>query len=469
MNLIPTILCGGAGSRLWPISRESHPKPFIRLADGQSLIQKAFLRSAQLFNVNEILTVTNKSLYLKAQEEFKAVNSTNMATSFILEPYGRNTAPAITAAALQVAQTWGAEAVLLILTADHLISNQTAFQQAVSQAIELAQQQKLVTFGIRPTHPETGFGYINFQDNKVLQFIEKPTLQHAIEFVSSGHYLWNSGMFCFSVKTFLAQMEVYCPEIVSSTKACFPSSRLPGPVELDSTLFRQVPENSIDYALMEKAENIAVVPCAFSWSDVGTWDSLSNLITADENNNRLEGDIYLHEVNNCYIKSEHRVVGAVGISDLTIIDTDDALLITNNKKTQQVKNIYQMLKDNDHEAHKLHRTVFRPWGTYTILEEGEGFKIKRLVVNPGASLSLQMHQYRSEHWVVVSGTATVTNAEQQLTLQTNESTYIPAGNKHRLENRTQVPVIIIEVQSGEYVGEDDIIRFEDKYGRVVEV
>jgi mannose-1-phosphate guanylyltransferase len=487
MKLIPTILCGGAGSRLWPVSRELHPKPFIRLADGQSLLQKAWLRGALLPNVTEVLTVTNRELFFKTEDEYSEVSSAikpGLPNSYILEPFGRNTAPAIAAAALQVASTHGDDALLLVLAADHLIANQAAFAQAVAQATQLAQQGKLVTFGIQPETPETGYGYIEADLNSpisggkssaaagfpVLRFVEKPNLEKAREYVSSGRYLWNSGMFCFSAGVMLLEMEQHCPEILAAAKVCMEQSRKTegkGFVQISLTpdTFDKVPDDSIDYAVMEKSKNVAVVPCSIGWSDIGSWSALGDLTAADADGNRIEGETMLHDVSNCYIQSNERIVGAVGINNLIIIDTPDAILVADKNRAQDVKHLYASLKADGHEAHKLHRTVYRPWGTYTILEESTRFKIKRIEVKPGAKLSLQMHHHRSEHWVVVVGMAKVTNGETELLVKTNESTYIPAGHKHRLENVGVVPLVMIEVQSGEYLGEDDIVRFDDQYGR----
>lgn len=470
MKLVPTILCGGAGSRLWPVSRELHPKPFIRLADGQSLLQKAFLRAAQLPEVSEILTVTNRELFFKTEDDFREINKGNLPTSFILEPFGRNTAAAIAAAAWQVAETHGKEALLLILPADHLISNQAAFAAAVAQARDIALSGKLVTFGIQPDTPETGYGYIEADGNCVRQFIEKPTLDKAIEYLESGRYLWNSGMFCFSAGSLLDQMATLCPDILNATKACLEKSRAAtgqgfAHIELDPQTFALVPSNSIDYAVMERCEQVAVVPCSIGWSDIGSWTALGDLSPADANGNRVDGQALLHEVHNCFIQSRQRIVGAVGIENLVIIDTPDAMLVADKARTQDVKHLYSHLKTQGHEAYRLHRTVTRPWGTYTVLEEGPRFKIKRIVVKPGASLSLQMHHHRSEHWIVVSGLAKVVNGETELFVGINQSTYIPAGHKHRLENPGVIDLVMIEVQSGEYLGEDDIVRFEDIYGR----
>ncbi|MDO9048448.1 MAG: mannose-1-phosphate guanylyltransferase/mannose-6-phosphate isomerase [Methylobacter sp.] len=470
MRLIPTILCGGAGSRLWPVSRELHPKPFIRLDDGQSLLQKAFLRGALLPGVEEVLTVTNRELFFKTEDEFREVNADGVATSFILEPFGRNTAPAIAAAASQVAQKYGNDAIMLVLAADHLIADQQAFQQAVLKAAELAVTGKLVTFGIQPDSPETGFGYIEADGNTVLRFVEKPSLEKAKEYLVSGRFLWNSGMFCFTAGSMLQQMERYCPRILATTKVCIEQSRSAEGagftlLELDPDTFGNVADDSIDYAVMEKSDQVVVIPCNIGWSDIGTWTALGDLTEPDADGNRIQGDALLYDTRNCTIQSNDRLVGAVGVENLIIIDTPDAVLVVDKSSAQDVKHIYAELKAKGHEAHKSHRTVHRPWGIYTVLEEGNGFKIKRIEVKPGASLSLQMHHHRSEHWVVVSGIAKVINGEREIVINTNESTFIPAGHKHRLTNPGAAPCVMIEVQSGDYVGEDDIVRFEDSYGR----
>lgn len=471
MQLIPTILCGGSGSRLWPVSREQHPKPFIRLHDNQSLLQKAFIRGALLENVTEVLTVTNRDLFFKTQDEYRSINKAKLALSYILEPFGRNTAPAIAAAAIRVAKVHGPEAILLILAADHLIADQSAFSIAVAKATKLAAAGRIVAFGIKPCTPETGYGYIEANGNHVVKFVEKPSAEVAIQYLASGSFLWNSGMFCFGAGTMLAEMEMHCPDVLAMVKVCLANSIYAkgdgfDQVELSSTDFDKAPDISIDYALMEKTANAAVVPCNIGWSDIGSWDAIGELSTADEQGNRVDGQAILHDVANCYIQSKERMVAAVGINNLVIIDTPDALLVADRARSQDVKHVYAKLKAQGHETHKLHRTVHRPWGNYTILEEGSHFKIKRIEVNAGAALSLQMHHHRSEHWIVVSGMAKVVNGELDLLIATNESTYIPAGHKHRLENPGVVSLILIEVQSGEYLGEDDIVRFEDAYGRV---
>ncbi|KAB0598855.1 mannose-1-phosphate guanylyltransferase/mannose-6-phosphate isomerase [Cupriavidus gilardii] len=470
MSLVPIILCGGAGSRLWPVSRELHPKPFIRLSDGQSLLQKAFLRAAALPGVAEILTVTNRELFFKTEDEFRAVNEQHCATSYILEPLGRNTAAAVAAASLRVAQTHGDDTVMLVLAADHLIADQDAFRDAVQQAEALAREGRIVTFGIHPESPETGYGYIEADGNKVLRFVEKPSLEKAREYLASQRFLWNSGMFCFTAGAMLRELKEHAPDILEATEASLARSRVATAkgwtqVELASESFAAVPEDSIDYAVMEKCTRAAVVPCSIGWSDIGSWAALSELSKADDKGNRVEGEALLHDVSDCYLVSRDRLIGAVGVEGLIVIDTPDALLIANRERAQDVKHVFAKLKAQGHEAHRLHRTVHRPWGTYTVLEEGPRFKIKRIEVKPGASLSLQMHHHRSEHWIVVSGMAKVVNGDKEFFVAINESTYIPAGHKHRLENPGVVDLVMIEVQSGEYLGEDDIVRFEDIYGR----
>lgn len=473
MKLIPTILCGGAGSRLWPVSRALHPKPFIRLTDGKSLLQKAFERGACLPHVSEILTVTNQDLFFKIDADLREMNLPHLKTSFILEPFGRNTAAAIAMAALYVKKHHGDQAMMLILAADHLITDQIAFQQAVVDASNLAMDGKLVAFGIQPTEPNTGYGYIEARGHDVLQFVEKPTLELAETYLASQRFFWNSGMYVFTAGNILDALNTHCADLLSATQICYDSSQethdqAHSRLILDQDTFSRVPENSIDYAVMEKTKQIAMVACQIGWTDVGSWQVLGNLIDPDEHGNSINGEACLYDVSNCFIQSHDRLVAAVGIDNLFIVDTPDALLVADKSRAQDVKHIYAKLKKQDHEVHKVHRTVHRPWGSYTVLEEGPRFKIKRIVVKPGASLSLQMHHHRSEHWIVVSGMARVTNGERVFFVHINESTYIPAGHKHRLENPGVLDLVMIEVQSGEYLGEDDIVRYEDNYGRVPE-
>ena len=471
MRLVPVILCGGAGSRLWPVSREHHPKPFIRLADGQSLLQKAFLRGAQLPGVDEVLTVTNRELFFKTEDEFREVNSNKIATSFILEPFGRNTSAAIAAAALHIAKTHGPGTAMLVLAADHLIADQSAFAAAVEVAMTLAQTGSLVTFGIQPEAAETGYGYIETNGSKVVRFVEKPSLEKAEEYLAIGNFLWNSGMFCFQAGAMLKAMQKHCPDILAATQTCLDQSRTAvgkafAEITLDPETFGAIPDDSIDYSVMERSDEIVVVPCDIGWSDIGSWSALGDLSPADEGGNRIDGEAQLHDVTNCYVQSNKRLIGAVGVNNLIIVDTPDALLVADKSRAQDVKKIFAALKLKDHDAHKHHLTVHRPWGTYTVLEEDACFKLKRIEVKPGGQLSLQMHHHRSEHWIVVSGNARVLNGDKELDLESNQSTYIPAGHKHRLENKGVETLVMIEVQCGSYLGEDDIVRFQDNYGRV---
>jgi len=490
--LIPIILSGGAGTRLWPVSREMHPKPFMKLPDGQSLLQKTFARAAALEGVTEVLTITNREHYFKSRDEYQSAKKSfpGAADTFLLEPFGRNTAAAIALGAMSVAAVHGGDALMLVLPADHLIDDQARFAAAVKQAAGLAEQGSLVTFGIVPDVPETGFGYIERGDPvgitpallvgegwgegerafEVKRFVEKPDLTTAEAYVASGRYLWNSGMFCFKAATVLEQFKTHAPAIYERALACWEATRagihgVSAMTEIDPDTFATIPENSIDYAVMEKSDAVVVVPGSFGWSDIGSWNAVSGLAMPDEAGNRVIGEAVLVDVGNSFIQSEGRMVAAIGIDNLLIIDTPDALLVADRSRAQDVKKVVQQLKLMNHESHKLHRTVVRPWGTYTVLEEGKNFKIKTIVVKPGASLSLQMHYHRSEHWVVVSGTASIVNDDKSMLVRTNESTYIPAGHKHRLENPGLTDLIMIEVQSGEYLGEDDIVRFDDVYGR----
>ncbi len=473
--LIPVILSGGAGTRLWPVSREGHPKPFMKLADGQSLLEKTYQRAAQVAEGGEILTVTNRDYYFMSKDEFdRAQLGNNMRGGYLLEPFGRNTAPAVALAALRVSEQFGSEACLLILPADHLINDQLAFNNAVNAASTLAESGHLVTFGIIPTTPETGFGYIESgatlgTGKQVCRFVEKPDLDTAKDYLASGNFLWNSGMFCFKAGKLLEELEIHAPDLMQQITACWceinATTSDSNMLEIPARSFESVEDISIDYALMERSANIAVVPSDIGWSDIGSWNAVSQLTQADDNNNRVQGDAIFVNSHNTFIRSEDRLVAAVGIDNLMIVDTTDALLVAHTDQAQNVKQVVAKLKSRNHDAYKLHRTVARPWGTYTVLEEGPRFKIKRIEVKPGASLSLQMHHHRSEHWIVVNGMAKVVNGDRTLFVGANESTYIPAGHQHRLENPGILDLVMIEVQSGEYLGEDDIVRFQDNYGR----
>lgn len=467
--LVPVIISGGAGSRLWPVSRELHPKPFMQIGE-HSLIQKTFLRAVNLSDVSDVITVTSKDTIFLTRDAYAELEE-NTKQHYILEPTGRNTAPAIAASALCAEKLFGRDAILLVMAADHLIQKCDMFQEAVREATELAKNGRIVTFGIQPSAPETGYGYIESRGTDVIRFIEKPDHAKAVEYVESG-FLWNAGIFCFSVGTILDELAEYNPELIKHVKKAINLNLLNDQEEclLELNEFSQAPDISIDYAIMEKSSKVSVVSCDIGWSDIGSWDSLSELSSIDESGNRLDDadhTIIIDSKNN-YIKSDaNRVIAAVGVHDLIIVDTPDALLIANKNNAQDVKKVVAQLKNKKHESCQLHLKVSRPWGNYTTLEEGNGFKMKRICVKPGGSLSLQMHHHRSEHWIVVSGTAMVVNGDKETLLHANESTYIPAGQTHRLTNPGVIECVMIEVQVGVYLGEDDIVRFSDIYGRVV--
>lgn len=467
---VPVILSGGAGTRLWPVSREALPKPFIKLPDGESLLLKTLKRAIALPDVAAVLTVTNRDHYFLTRDEFGLAADTP-PLDFLLEPFGRNTAPAIAAAALHIAERFGADATLLVLPADHLVGDQAAFAAAVARARKLAATGWLVTFGIRPTAAETGFGYIEAGEPlegsfKVARFVEKPCLDKAQAYLAAGNYTWNAGMFCFTAGAMVEALRIHAPRLLEAVEQTIAATDFgKQPPVLAAELFKQAPDISIDYAVMEKSDRVAVVPAQFDWSDIGSWNALAELTPPDGQGNRIAGEAVLVDARNCYLQGQDRVIAAVGVDDLLVIDTADALLVAHRDRAQDVKTVVQQLKLTAHDSVRHHRTVHRPWGSYTVLEEGPRFKIKRIVVKPGASLSLQMHHHRSEHWVVISGMARIVNGERETFVRTDESTYIPSGTPHRLSNPGKIDCVIIEVQTGDYVGEDDIVRLEDNYGR----
>jgi mannose-1-phosphate guanylyltransferase len=475
-QLVPVILSGGSGSRLWPVSREAHPKPFMQLPDGDSLLQKTFLRACQFANIAEILTITNEAYYLKHKIEYEKIAEKSPVNRFLLEPAARNTAPAIALAAMAISERYGRDTIMLVLPADHLIADVALFAQHAKLAFTLAEKNKLVTFGITPTSAETGFGYIecgeeiseHLQSHHVLQFIEKPNAQIAESLVASKRFLWNAGMFCFKAGLVLDELTLHAKPLLTAANTCWQAAhnKESNVIMFAKESFNALPDISIDYALMEKSAEIAVLKCDFDWQDIGSWEAYKKLHGTDQQGNTILGEAILIDAKDNFIKSDNRLIAAIGIDHLAIIDTPDALLITHRDRTQDVKQVVQTLKQKAHESYLQHRTVIRPWGHYTVLEEGPAFKIKRIVVHPHHTLSLQLHHHRSEHWIVVEGTAEVVNGEKTYQLQTNESTFVPKETPHRLSNPHANNLVIIEVQAGSYVGEDDIVRLEDVYGRV---
>lgn len=480
--LIPVILCGGSGSRLWPLSRKSYPKPFIQLPDGKTLLEKTYGRIALLSNIPRVngkplvLTVTNHEYYFISKDE---INKTNLFGVFLLEPEGRNTAPAISIAALWIKKNYGDNASMLILPADHIIQNEIAFIKSVEDALELNHQEPsyLVTFGIKPHTADTGLGYIESGKElskgfEVNHFYEKPDLRTAENFVLSKLFYWNSGIFCFKVRQFLDEMAVFSPEVLSHAEASWNSCKITESVD-DSVIniakedFQKCPDISIDYALMEKTKNIAIIPADLQWSDIGSWLSFSQLEKPDEKGNSIIGNGLIINSHNTYVRSGARLVTVLGANNLIIVDTPDALLVMDKSHTNDLKILTSKIKDDQKDLLDSHRRVKRPWGAFTILEIGPSFKIKCIEVAPLKSLSMQSHKYRSEHWVVIEGEAEVTNEDKLYRIKTNTSTYIARGAKHRLRNPLPNTTLkIIEVQSGSYLGEDDIKRFEDDFGRI---
>ncbi len=476
--LIPVILSGGAGTRLWPVSRSAYPKPFMRMADGESLLYKTLDRALRLADAGRVLTVTARDYYFLTRDAYAKHPDVHLdRLPFLLEPAGRNTAPAILLAALYTIEYISKNATLLVLPADHLIGDVDAFAADAQRAQVLAQDGHLVTFGIPPTSAETGFGYIRMGapiaqsgGREIADFVEKPDHATAEAYLTSGEYAWNSGMFCFRADALLAVAQSTCPDVLAAARACHAGAiSAESPVEYARETFLAMPDISIDYAVMERAKNCAVVPASFDWSDIGSWKAVSELETGDEPDaagNRVRGSTVVVESENCFIQGEQRLVAVVGVKDLVVIDTGDAVLIAHRERAQQVKQVVEQLRESGHAAARFHQTVHRPWGSFTVLEDGADCKVKRLTVKPGQVLSLQLHHRRSEHWTVVHGTAKVRVGDREFLLQRNESTFIPMQTLHRLENPGAEDIHLIEVQCGDYFGEDDIVRLEDRYGRV---
>jgi len=469
-NIIPVILSGGSGTRLWPLSRKQYPKQYLPLAGDNTMLQETILRLSGLDNLVDPIIICNADHRFLVAEQCQQIDITN--PTILLEPVGRSTAPAIAAAALQSLKETD-DAVLLVLSADHVIQDVEAFHQAINIARQQAQEGKLATFGIVPTDANTGYGYIRpSKENidgayKVEEFVEKPDLQTAQAYLKQGNYLWNSGMFMFKADALIDELTTYSPEVVTSVKTAVNNAEQDLDfIRLDKQAFESSPSDSIDYALIERSGNVVVVPLDAQWNDIGSWSALYDIGTKDDNGNVIQGDVFTEETTNTYINATSHMVATIGVQDLVIVDTPNATLISTKDKVQEVKKIVEQLQQQDREEQFCHRKVYRPWGWYDSIEVGIHFQVKRLYVNPGAKLSLQMHYKRAEHWVVVSGTATAINGEDTLTLTEGDSTYIPIGTIHGLENKTSEPLQIIEVQSGAYLGEDDIVRFEDIYGRV---
>jgi len=470
MKIIPVILSGGSGTRLWPLSRKQYPKQYLPLAGDNSMLQETILRLSGLDNLANSIIICNADHRFLVAEQCQQIDIKN--PTILLEPVGRNTAPAITAAALQSLKVTD-DAALLVLSADHVIQDVEAFHQAINIASNQAQDGKLATFGIVPTDANTGYGYIKSSGEsvnvsyKVEEFVEKPDLETAEKYLDQGNYLWNSGMFMFKAETLIDELTKYSPDIVKAV-----SSAVKGAtqdldfIRLEEQSFALSPSDSIDYALMEKSNNVVVVPLDAGWSDVGSWLTLYDIGAKDSSGNVLKGDVIAQDTTNTYIYASHHMVTTVGVDNLVVIDTPDATFIASQDKAHEVKSIVESLQKKGRDEAHSNRKVYRPWGWYDSIEFGKNFQVKRLCVNPGAKLSLQMHHKRAEHWVVVNGTATAINGEEVLTLKEGDSTYIPIGTTHGLENKTNEKLEIFEVQSGTYLGEDDIVRFEDIYGRV---
>ena len=466
--IVPVILSGGSGTRLWPLSRKLYPKQFINLVNNNTtLFQDTIMRLPD--EVSSPIIICNEDHRFIVAEQLRQIKSSNKG--IILEPVGKNTAPAIAIAAMSLLNE-KEDPILLVLSADHLIDDNKKFRNSIKIASKIAENGKMVTFGVQPNKPEIGYGYIEVDNSKkseyynIISFREKPNLEIAQKYLNSGNYYWNSGIFIFKASAYLKELEKYEPEIYAiCKKSCTKVSQDFDFIRLDNKEFYKCPDKSIDYAVMEKTNAGVVVPFDSSWSDIGSWEALWDSKSKDSNNNVSEGDVILSKVKNSYIHSSNRLVSVNDLSDLIIIDTQDAILVSSKKNSQNIKYIVQKLKNDNRSESDNHRKVYRPWGYFDSIDNGEGFQVKRLFINPGAKLSLQKHQKRAEHWVVVKGVALVTCTEKKYKLTENQSTYIPKGEIHRIENCEKTPLEIIEIQTGNYLGEDDITRLEDDYER----
>jgi mannose-1-phosphate guanylyltransferase / mannose-6-phosphate isomerase len=468
MALVPVILSGGAGTRLWPLSRELYPKQLLALVARDTLLQ-ATVRRLKGLEAGAPTIVCNEAHRFLVAEQLRAIDC--VPRGIVLEPVGRNTAPAIALAAHVALADDEGDSLLLVLPADHVIRDVAAFHQAIELASAATREGALVTFGIVPSSPETGYGYIRRGRSeaggyRVAEFVEKPDLARAQAYIASGEYYWNSGMFLFRARRYLEELEKFEPDIAAVCRASFA-----GAVHdldftrIDAAVFASCRSKSIDYAVMEKTADAVVIPLAAGWSDVGSWASLHAACEQDEHGNVLHGDVMVEDTHDSYVYSSSRLVATVGLRDHVVVETKDAVLVAPKDRVHEVNTFVARLKAAGRYEHAVHREVFRPWGSYDSIDQGERFQVKRLVVKPGGVLSLQMHHHRAEHWVVVSGTARITRGEETFMLEENQSTYIPVGVRHRIENPGRIDLHIIEVQSGSYLGEDDIVRFEDRYGR----
>ena len=463
MSICSVILAGGSGTRLWPLSRAAHPKQFLTLHGEDTMLQATVKRLSGL-GVQSSITICNEEHRFFVAEQLRAIDKLG---TIILEPVGRNTAPAIALAALSTMD----DPLLLVMPADHIIQNNTTFIKAVSAAIPLAESGKLVTFGVVPDEPHTGYGYIKKGIEEgagftVDEFVEKPSVELAQDYVSSGDYCWNSGMFLFKASKYLKELKSFRPDIYEACDSAMAATQLDLDfVRIDKATFESCPSESIDYAVMEKTSDAVVVPLDAGWTDIGSWSSLWDISAKDGNGNASSGDVLLHETNNSYVRSDGALIATVGVDDLVIVATKDAFMVAHRDSVEDVKVIVQRLKEQSRSEWNLHREVYRPWGKYDSVDSGERYQAKRITVKPGAKLSVQKHHHRAEHWIVVAGTALVTNGDDKFLLSENESTYIPIGVVHALENPGKFDLEIIEVQSGSYLGEDDIVRLEDLYGR----
>ncbi|WNO61869.1 mannose-1-phosphate guanylyltransferase/mannose-6-phosphate isomerase [Rheinheimera sp. MMS21-TC3] len=471
--MIPVILSGGSGTRLWPLSRAKKPKQFLPLLNDKSMLQNTVLRLQGLAGLQQPMVICNEDHRFMVAEQFREL--AQGTPTILLEPQGRNTAPAIAVAALQALKV-DTDPVLLVLAADHAIKNIPAFHQAIDLALPAAEAGKLVTFGIVPTSAHTGYGYIkqgqSLQDSvsknvyAVEAFQEKPDAATAQQFINAGNYFWNSGMFMFKASTFLTELSQFSPDILAAAKQALALAKADLDfIRLDYDAFTASPSDSIDYAVMEKSANAVMVSLDAGWSDVGSWDSLWQIMAKDNSGNASRGDVLLEQCSNSYINAEERLVTVIGLDDVIVVETKDAVLVANKAHIQGVKNIVSKLQSYGRSEVEFHREVFRPWGKYDSVTDGARFQVKHITVKPGAKLSVQKHHHRAEHWVVVKGTALVRNGDKEFLVSEDESTYIPLGTIHSLENPGKIPLELIEVQSGSYLGEDDIIRYEDKYGR----